>query len=159
VIVKVRDVMSPKVVICQVDDPLSKTFRRLREDGISGMPVMDCEEVVGTISESDRLKILAEDEEEQGQFWLPNPLEIIEVPIRELMFRERRFSRARDISTMNVSDVMRMNIHLIPPEEYIEEAAGTMPRHKINRLPVEENGKLIGIVTKGDIISGLGGGS
>jgi len=157
--VKVRDVMNPKVVTCQVDDPLSKASRLLRENGISGIPVMDGKAVVGIISESDLLKILAEGEEEQGQFWLPSPLEIIEVPIRDLLFWERRSSRARDISTMKVSDVMRMNSHLISPEASIEEAAGAMTRHKINRLPVVEDGKLIGIVTRGDIISGLGGGS
>ena len=48
---------------------------------------------------------------------------------------------------------------LIGPRHSIEEAASAMTRHKINRLPVVEDGKLIGIVTRGDIISGLGRGS
>jgi CBS domain-containing protein len=156
---KVSDVMNPKVVTCQVDDPLSKASRLLMENGISGMPVMDGEEIVGIISESDLLKILAKGEEEQGQFWLPSPLEIIEVPIRDLLFWERRSSRARDISTMKVSDAMRKNPHIISSEASIEEAAEVMTHHTINRLPVVENGKLIGIVTRGDIISGLGRGS
>ncbi len=156
---KVRDVMNPEVVTCQADDPLSTASRLLRENGISGMPVMDRGEVVGILSESDLLKVLAEGDEEQGQLWLPSPLEIIEVPIRDLLFWERRNSRARDVSKMKVSDVMRKNPHLISPEATIEEAAEAMTRHRINRLPVVEDGRLIGIVTRGDIISGLGRGS
>ena len=156
---KVRDVMNPKVVTRQVGDPLSKASRLLRENSISGMPVIDGEEVIGITSESDLLKILADGEEVQGQLWLPSPLEIVEVPIRDLLFWEKRTNRARAISALNVSDVMRINLHLIPPGASVEEAAEAMTRHKINRLPVVEDGKLIVLATRGGIISGLGGGS
>lgn len=51
---------------------------------------------------------------------------------------------------------MSRNLHEIRPEDSIEEAASIMTRHRINRLPVVEDGRLVGIVTRGDIITGLG---
>ena len=51
---------------------------------------------------------------------------------------------------------MSRNLHEVGPNDTVEEAAGIMTRHRINRLPVVEEGRLVGIVTRGDIISGLG---
>jgi CBS domain-containing protein len=62
----------------------------------------------------------------------------------------------REIPEKEVADVMSRNLHEIGPDDSIEEAASIMTRHRINRLPVVEDGRLVGIVTRGDIISGLG---
>jgi CBS domain-containing protein len=51
---------------------------------------------------------------------------------------------------------MHRDVRTIGPVDSVEEAASIMTRHRINRLPVIENGKLVGIVTRGDIITGLG---
>ena len=51
---------------------------------------------------------------------------------------------------------MHRDVRTVGPADSIEEAASIMTRHRINRLPVVENGKLVGIVTRGDIITGLG---
>jgi CBS domain-containing protein len=61
-----------------------------------------------------------------------------------------------EIPTKRVGNIMSKNLHDLGPDDSIEEAAGIMTRHRINRLPVVEDGRLVGIVTRGDIISGLG---
>jgi CBS domain-containing protein len=61
-----------------------------------------------------------------------------------------------EIPKKKVSEVMSRNLHEVSPEDTIEFAAAIMTRHRINRVPVIENGRLVGIVTRGDIISGLG---
>jgi len=154
---KVSDVMNIKPVACQEDTPVSVAARLLREKGISGMPVLSGEKVVGVVSESDLLRLL-KDEGEDGELWLPSPLEIIEVPVRDLVRWERLKSSLSEIERMKVSDVMNRQVHLVSPDQSIEEAAEMMVRHRINRLPVVKGGGLVGIVTRGDIISGLGGG-
>jgi CBS domain-containing protein len=45
----------------------------------------------------------------------------------------------------------------IEPHNDIEDASGLMVRYKINRLPVVRGDKLIGIITRDDIIQGIGG--
>jgi CBS domain-containing protein len=109
---------------------------------------------VGVISESDVLRLLSG--EEEGQLWLPSPLEILEVPFRDLLKWEKLHASVEDISKKKVSEVMHRDVRTIGPADSIEEAASIMTRHRINRLPVIENDKLVGIVTRGDIITGLG---
>lgn len=89
----------------------------------------------------------------------PKPLEILEVPIRDLIRWERLQAGAEEIGKIRVTDVMTKKVVTVGPEDTIERAASMMVRHRINRLPVLEGEKLVGIVTRGDIIAGLGMGA
>jgi CBS domain-containing protein len=151
---KVRDVMSSKPVTCQAGDLVSDAAKILKKKKISGMPVLDGDRLVGVISESDLLRLLST--EEEGQLWLPSPFEVFEVPFRDLVKWEKLHGSMEDISKKKVSEVMHRNVRQIGPNDSIEDAAAIMTRHKINRLPVVSDGKLVGIVTRGDIIAGLG---
>ncbi|MDD1741714.1 MAG: CBS domain-containing protein [Methanotrichaceae archaeon] len=153
---KVRDIMTVRPIVCQADDTVSEAANLLRKHKISGMPVLDGEELAGIISESDLLRLLAV-EKDEGGLWLPSPFEVFEVPFRDLLKWERMQSSMEDISKKKVSEVMSKNIHEVSPDDTVEEASAIMTRHRINRLPVVEEGRLVGIVTRGDIISGLGG--
>jgi CBS domain-containing protein len=51
---------------------------------------------------------------------------------------------------------MSRDLQEVSPDDSVEKAAEIMTHHRINRLPVVENGRLVGIITRGDIISGLG---
>jgi CBS domain-containing protein len=150
----VRDVMNSKPVTCQTEDTVSEAAREMKREKISGMPVLDGDRLVGVISESDVLRLLSGKEE--GQLWLPSPLEILEVPFRDLLIWEKLHASVEDISKKKVSEVMHRDVRTIGPADSVEAAASIMTRHRINRLPVVENGKLVGIVTRGDIITGLG---
>jgi CBS domain-containing protein len=150
----VRDVMNVKPVTCQAETSVTEAGKILRENMISGMPVLDGQRLVGVVSESDLLRLLAT--ENEGGLWLPSPFEIFEVPFRDLVKWERMHSAIDDLSKKKVREVMSRNVHEVSPEDSVEEAAGIMTRHRINRLPVVEEGRLVGIVTRGDIISSLG---
>jgi CBS domain-containing protein len=152
---KVRDVMNTRPIAVQMTDTVGDASKAMRANKISGMPVLDGENVVGVVSESDLLKLLSV-EEEEGSLWLPSPFEIFEVPFRDLVKWERMQAGIENISQKKIREVMSRSIHEIGPDETVEEAAAIMTRHKINRLPVVEDGRLVGIITRGDIISGLG---
>ena len=65
---------------------------------------------------------------------------------------------ARHLSRLSVIDVMTPaeRVATISPDRSVERAARRMTEQKLSCLPVVEGGRLIGIVTRGDIISGLG---
>jgi len=153
----VRDVMNPDPVACQATDAVSEAAKLLKRNDISGMPVLEGTKLVGVVSESDLLKLLSA--EEEGGLWLPSPLEILEVPIRDLIRWEKLQAGAEEVGKTQVSEVMTKTVHTVGPEDTIEEAASIMVRRRINRLPVLEDEKLVGIITRGDIISGLGMGA
>jgi CBS domain-containing protein len=150
----VRDVMEEDPITCQVDIGISDAARLLRENEISGMPVLDGSRLAGIVSESDLLKLL--NTEKESNLWLPSPLEIIEIPIRDIIHWEKMQSGLEELSKKKVSEIMSRKVYSVGPDESVERAAFIMTRHKINRLPVIEDEKLVGIITRGDIIEGLG---
>ncbi len=151
---KIRDVMNSEPVAIQATEAVSDAVRLLRTNEISGMPVLEGDRLAGVVSESDLLRMLSV--EREGGLWLPSPLEVLEVPIRDLIRWEKLQAGAEEAGMTRVSEVMTKKVFTVSPEESIERAASMMVRHRINRLPVLEEGKLVGIVTRGDIIAGLG---
>ena len=75
---KVKDVMNPNVVFCKPDNTVREAAKILKENNISGAPILEGGELVGIISEADLLKLLIVPE--KGDLWLPSPFEVIEIP-------------------------------------------------------------------------------
>ncbi|MGB9928124.1 MAG: CBS domain-containing protein [Methanosarcina sp.] len=150
---KVKDVMNPKLVFCRPDNTVREAAKILKENSISGAPVLDGEELVGIISEADLLRLLILPE--KGDLWLPSPFEVIEIPIREILGWEDTKKMLSDVGSTKIEEIMTAGVHTISSEASIEEASEHMIRHKINRLPVTEDSRVVGIITRGDIIEGL----
>lgn len=150
---KVKDVMNSNVVSCKPDDTVREAARVLKENNISGAPILEGEELVGIVSEGDLLKLLILPE--KGELWLPSPFEVIEVPIRELFGWEETKKMLSDVGSTKIEEIMTKDVHTISSEASVEEASEHMIRHRINRLPVTEDGRVVGIITRGDIIKGL----
>ena len=151
---KIRDVMNKNVVTCKPDDPVSILAKLFKEYHISGMPVVEKGKVVGIVSETDLLKLF-ETPQFSGELWLPSPFEVIEIPIRNLVRLEEFKKALEDMKMKPVREIMKKSVHSVSPEDGLEKASSMMVKYKVNRLPVIENGKLVGIVARSDIISGL----
>jgi CBS domain-containing protein len=150
---KVRDIMNPNVVFCKPDNTVREAAKILKENNISGVPVIEGDELVGIISEGDLLKLLIIPE--KGDLWLPSPFEVIEVPIREILGWEDTKKMLSDVGSTKIEEIMTKDVYTISSEASIEEASEHMVRHRINRLPVIEDDRVVGIITRGDIIEGL----
>lgn len=150
---KVKDVMNPNIVFCKPDNTIREAAKILKENNVSGAPVLEGEELVGIISEANLLKLLILPE--KGGLWLPSPFEVIEIPLRELLGWEETKKMLSDVGSTKIEEIMTKDVHTISSEASVEEASEHMIRHRINRLPVTEDNRLVGIVTRGDIIQGL----
>ncbi|TQD25185.1 CBS domain-containing protein [Methanolobus vulcani] len=151
----VKDVMNTEVVTCSSETPIREVAQLLKQEKISGLPVVDGDKVIGIVSEGDILKLL--EVPEHGGLWLPSPFEVIEVPIRELLNWEETKDMLEDFGSKPIKEIMTKSVYAVGPDTFIEDAATILSKHKINRLPVvNEDGTLVGIVTRGDIIAGLG---
>jgi len=75
--------------------------------------------------------------------------------VREAEIYKGAKDMLKDIGSAPVSDVMKKRVVTIKSDRSIEDAAGLMVSKKVNRLPVVENNKLVGIITRGDIIKAL----
>lgn len=155
---KVRDVMTPNPVTITVNSKVSEAAGILRKKRIGGLPVMNGERLAGIVTETDILSLL-ETGDLSDDLWLPSPLEIIEIPIREFINWEKTKKALSDIGDSPVSDIMSTEIVSIDDEADIEDAAGLMLSEGIARLPVLKQNRLVGIITRQDIVRGIGTGS
>ena len=101
----VKDVMNPNVITCSPDTPIREVAQLLKQESISGLPVVDEGEVVGIVSEGDILKLL--EVPEHGGLWLPSPFEVIEVPLRELLNWEETKDMLDDIGSKPIKEIMK----------------------------------------------------
>lgn len=149
---RVKDYMSKKVVKFSAEDSVFKVAKILSKKNISGAPVVKKGKLIGIISESDIVKFM--------QMKLPS-LSAGKPPFLSLIFASLirdhlRFKKElKRISRFKVENVMSKNVITISPEETILEAATKMAKHDVNRLPVVKNGKLIGIISRADLIRAL----
>jgi CBS domain-containing protein len=151
---KVKDAMNIDVITCKPDDPVSTLVDLFKNNHISGMPVVENEKVVGLVSETDILTLFKTPEISVDML-LPSPFEIIEMPIRSVIRFEEFKKALEDIRMKPVRDIMKKKIYSISPDSTLEDASNMMVKHRVNRLPVIENGKLVGILVRSDIIRGL----
>jgi CBS domain-containing protein len=63
----------------------------------------------------------------------------------------RVVAEAADLATTSVGDVYSQDLVSVEPNKDLEEALGLMARHQVRRLPVLEDGRLVGIVAQADI--------
>ena len=154
---QVKDVMTRDVITCKPSDSIESVVKMMSEKNISGLPVVDGDKVVGVVTEGDIMRILAVPER-SGTLWLPSPLEIwLEIPVKDLMQLRRLQKSVKDVGAQTVGDIMTKAVLSVDPDDDIEDAASIMMKHKVNRLVALKGGKLAGIITRDDIIHGLGG--
>ena len=134
---RVRDVMTKDVATVAPDTELREVAALLVQMRISGLPVLDGERVVGVVSERDILfKERPSDGLHRGVLaWLMDE--------GDLMLKVD----ARTAETAMTSPAIA-----IGPERGVADAAALMLDEGVSRLPVVEGGKLVGIVTRHDLV-------
>jgi CBS domain-containing protein len=141
----VADVMSHDPIVVEPETPLSEAIKILAERRISGLPVVKGAKLVGVISETDLMW------QETGvtppaYIMLLDSVIYLENPSRY----ERELHKALG---QTVGEVMTKDPVTIKPNKPLRDAAQLMHDRNIHRLPVlDDSGKVIGILTRGDII-------
>jgi CBS domain-containing protein len=155
VIVLVKEIMTKNPVVCNAATPLRDAVALLRKHHIGGLPVLEGTELVGMITESDIIAQL-ETGRISDDLWLPSPLEVIEIPVREFINWEKTKHALQNIGDTPVKKVMTHRVVTATEDMDIEEAASLMLKEGIARLPVIRGNQLVGIVTRADIVQGVG---
>ena len=145
---KVRDIMHPDVITVGPEATIRELAAILAEHKISGVPVVDeTGEVLGMVSESD---VILQD----AEFHFPYYIQFLEsvIYLQSLAKFEERF---RKTFGTKVTEVMSKDPVEVSPEASIHAAATLMADYKVDRLPVIDEGRLVGIVTRGDIVRAI----
>ena len=151
----VKEVMTKEPVVATTSMPLRDAVALLRKNHIGGLPVMEGDELAGMLTESDIIAQL-ETGRISDDLWLPSPLEVIEIPVREYFNWEKTKHALRNIGDTPVKKVMTHRVVTATEDMDIEAAASLMLKEGITRLPVVRGKKLVGIIARADIVQGVG---
>ena len=134
----VRDVMTTRVVAVRLNATYKEMAARLREFRVSAFPVLDDgNKVIGVVSEADLLA------KEALEYRVPGVMGGI------LHGREQAKAAA-----VTAAELMTKPAVTTGPREPVSHAARLMHSRKVKRLPVvDDDGRLIGIVTRVDLLS------
>jgi CBS domain-containing protein len=142
---RVKDVMTPNVICIGADEPVLKAARLMLQNRISGLPVVDKEgELVGMVTEGDFLRRGELGTQRQRPKWL----EFIVGPGK--LAQEYTHSSGR-----KVEDIMTPDPWTIGQDELLEAVVDTMERHHVKRLPVTRSGRMVGIVSRANLMHAL----
>jgi len=129
----VKGWMTSDVMTIDEDTSMMKASQIMKENNIRRLPVMQEGKLVGMVTDRDIKEA--------------SPSKATTLDVHELYYL---------ISELKVKDIMSKNVFTIGPEETVEKAAVKMLEHHISGLPVvSDKGKVVGVITQGDIFKVL----
>jgi CBS domain-containing protein len=142
---KASDVMVSEVITVGPESCVQDVASVLLANRISAVPVVDDKgKLIGIVSEGDLVRRVETGTERGHSWWL----ELLK-PNEELAADYvREHSR-------HVIDVMTRKVITVPPNAELAEIAALLERHSIKRVPVVEGGRLIGIISRANLLQGL----
>ncbi|MFZ0829769.1 MAG: CBS domain-containing protein [Thermoplasmata archaeon] len=148
----VRDVMSRPVITVRPEATLEVAASLMSTHGVSGLPVVDRRpRLVGVLSQKDIVRVLHE------RAGLSLPGGIFDLILDST--KARRSDLPHECRTLLENTRVRLAMSSRPitvnANVSLDEAIRLLIEHKINRLPVMENGTLVGIVSRHDLLSGF----
>ena len=139
---KAADVMVNDVITLRPDDTVQKAAKVLLDHRISGAPVIDAEgRLVGMLSEGDLMR-RSEIGTERRQSWWLKLLSLPEIEARD-------FVKAHAVK---VADVMTRQVVTATQSHTLGELASLLEKHGIKRVPVVQDKRVIGIVSRANLL-------
>ena len=134
---RVRDLMTTEILTVGPEASLKEAARRMLEGEISGLPVTnDDGDLVGIITEADFMDTEADRRVTRRAGLLRLFVRDVEIPSHERL----------------VGDVMTTDVKVIDPESDHAEAARLMQKEGIKRIPVVVAGRIIGLISRADML-------
>jgi CBS domain-containing protein len=142
------DIMTRFVVTAGPDATVGEVARLLSQHAISAVPIVDADgRLIGILSEGDLLRPFTQTNEERRSWWLDvlSEGDGLAPEFLEYVRLDRR--RARDL--------MQTNLITASPDTPIAAIAEMLTRHRIKRVPIVQDGRLAGIVTRADLVRAI----
>jgi len=145
---KAKDIMTRRVITVGPDTEIAQAAKLLLEKRINGLPVVNQDgELVGILCQSDLIA-------QQKDIPLPSLFTLLDgfMPLTSLKRLDREVEK---IAATKVADAMTADPVTVGPDSPIEDIAGLMVDKNFHTLPVVDEGRLVGIVGKEDVLRTL----
>lgn len=144
---KAKDIMTTECITLTPETDIATAAKVLLDKKINGAPVLDDGKVVGVLCQSDLVA-------QQKKITLPSFFTLLDgvIPLSSHDELDREMTK---IAALKVGDAMTAAPTFVQPETSIEDVATLMANQKLYTLPVIEDGKLVGVVGKEDVLKTL----
>ncbi len=141
-----KDLMSAEVIAVTLDTEIRELAKILAANRISGVPVLDGSgRVIGVVTESDLIF-------QNKKVHIPTAFAILDSFIF-LEDPEKMEKELRKMAGTKVADICTANPVTVREDTAVEEIATLMAEKKVHTLPVlDQNGQLVGVIGKADLI-------
>ena len=142
---QVRDVMTANVISVKSDESILRAARLMLQNRISGLPVVDANgALVGVVTEGDFLRRGELGTSRRRPKW-----------IEFLVGPGRLASEYVQQSGRKVAEVMTPNPLTVAEDDSLETVVQLMERRRIKRLPVMRSGRMVGIISRANLMHAL----
>jgi CBS domain-containing protein len=140
-----RDIMTARVATVAPDTPIEEIARRLIERGVSALPVTDARGILlGIVSEGDLLRRPEIGTAKRPSWWLALLLE-----------PEERAAQYIKTHGRVAKDIMSSPVLTVEEDTELADIAELLERRHIKRVPVVRGRKLVGIVSRANVLQGI----
>ena len=145
---KVKDIMTTEIITVSPETEIVQVTKLLLENRINGVPVLDeTGRLVGILCQSDLIA-------QQQKLPIPSFFTLLDGLI-PLISEKQLDKQVRKIAAVTVAEAMTPNPVTVQPDTNIEEVAALMVDRNFHTIPVVDEGELVGIVGKEDILRTL----
>lgn len=146
--IKARDIMTRDVITVYPDTEILQAAKLMLDNHLSGLPVVDKGgHLKGIICQSDLMT-------QQKKIPLPSFFVLLDSAISFTSQRDIE-AEVQKMAAVKVSEAMTPDPVTVDPETSLEDIATLMVKHNIHTLPVFDQGGLVGIIGKEDILRTL----
>ncbi|MEH7375978.1 CBS domain-containing protein [Neobacillus drentensis] len=142
---KAHDIMITQVQKVMESDTVQSVIEKFIDYRISGLPVVnDRNEIVAFLSDGDILRYIGKHEDRV----VDNFYYAFVIKMDEESFEERE----QRILNLNVMEIAKRKVYKVSWDEELENISAILGKKQIKKVPVERNGVLVGIISRGDVI-------
>lgn len=142
---RVKHIMTVDVVSVPPSASVGRVARLMHERAISGVPVIDIDRrVVGMVTDLDLIVL-------NTRIEAPHFLPLLDgrIPLETPSHFKKRIQHAAGTTA---KDLMSESVVTVGPEDDVETLAALMVKEHVNPVPVLEEGRLVGVVSRADLI-------
>jgi CBS domain-containing protein len=142
----VREIMTPNPVTVRADTPIQEAAEVLANCRFGALPVVeDGEKLVGLLRDDDLIV-------QESQLHIPTTYELLGSVFQLPGARHRFEEELKKFAGNTVRDVMDDDPPTVRPDDTVEIVATVMHERSVTHIPVVDDGKVVGIVARGDLV-------
>jgi CBS domain-containing protein len=141
---RVSDIMTKSVLVIASDTPVNNIAEMLYKNNLTGVPVVEGDKVIGIVTEADLVM-------RNTKIHMPTYIQLLD-SFLYLESPKHLDEELHKILGTTAKEIMTSQVITISPDAKIEDLATLITDNHINPVPVCKNNKIVGIVSRADLV-------